>query len=62
MERELLVDKRIFNYLYACLAAFSTEISDIKNSGHQDGAAASLWQATTLKLSRTNHRSCDNNY
>jgi len=55
------INKRIFNYPDAWLAAFSTEISDIKKSRTQDGAAASLWQATTPELSRTNHRAFDNN-
>jgi len=53
------INQKIFNYLDTWQAAFSIEISDIKNSRPQDGAAASLWQATTLELSRTNHNSFD---
>jgi len=48
--------------MHSQLAVFSVKISDINNSRPQDCAAASLWQATTLELSRTNHRSFDNYY
>jgi len=56
------IDGKIFNYSVAQLFAFSIEISDIENSRPQDGAAASIRLATTLKLSLTNHRSFNINY
>jgi len=50
------------NYIDARLAVFSIKINDIKNSWLQDGTAASFWHATTMELSRNNHRLFDNNY
>jgi len=59
MAINVLIDKGILSYPDAQLAAFSIDISN--NIQPQDGAAASLWHAKTLELSRTNHKSYDNN-